>query len=87
MPLAEGPGLRLEGEGVLLSSLRRRGDALEARVVCMSPKAATAVLTGRFVGARAADLLGVPGDALRVDDGRLQLELGPWEIRTVQLAG
>ena len=78
-------GLALEGEGVVLSSVRRRGDALEARVVCADPDARTAVLSGDFAAAREADLLGRPGASLRAESGRVAVELGPWEIKTVQL--
>jgi hypothetical protein len=37
------------------------------------------------VAARAADLLGRPGMELPVAGGALRLDLGAWEIRTVQL--
>jgi alpha-mannosidase len=37
------------------------------------------------VAARAADLLGRPGPELPVTGGSLRLDLGAWEIRTVQL--
>ena len=83
--LGERIGLRLEGRGVVLSALRRRGDWLELRVVCQQPEPATAVVTGRFVEAQAASLLGDAGSSLPVESGKLLLELGPWEIRTVQL--
>ena len=77
--------LAVEGEGVVLSALRRRGDWLELRLVCESPSARRAVVSGVFSEAREADLLGRPNGSLPVDGGRLSLELGPWEIRTVQL--
>ena len=36
-PLGSAAGLRLEGEGVVLTALRRRGDALEARIANETP--------------------------------------------------
>jgi alpha-mannosidase len=49
---AQRTGLELRGEGVLLSALRRRGDLLEARLVCERPGSCSAVLTvdGRELG-------------------------------------
>jgi alpha-mannosidase len=82
---AEETGLVVEGDGVTLSALRRRGGWLELRLVCMRPWAARAVVRGRFDKARTADLRGTPGDSLQVAGGELALELGPWEIRTLQL--
>lgn len=87
LPLGTGAGIRIEGRGVVLSALRRRGEALELRVVCLRPEATTATIVGSFTDARAADLLGQPGDRLPVEAGELRLELGPWEIRTVMLEG
>ncbi len=85
LPLAAGAGLRLDGRGVVLSSLRRRRDGLEVRVVCLHPNASTATLAGSFADAREADLFGQPGDVLPLEAGELRLELQPWEIRTVLL--
>jgi alpha-mannosidase len=81
----EATGLSVEGEGVVLSSLRRRGDWLELRLVCQQPGPSTATVAGGVVAARTADLLGRPGAALPVAGGALRLGLGAWEIRTVQL--
>jgi alpha-mannosidase len=78
-------GLRLAGEGVVLSSLRRRDDHLELRIVNESPATSRATVMLPLAGANAADLLGRPGAELAVNDDRLELDLGPWEIRTVQL--
>jgi mannosylglycerate hydrolase len=78
-------GLELEGPGVVLSALRRRGDWLEARLVCQHPERVTTTLSGEIVEAREADLLGRPGSRLEPDAGALRLELEPWEIRTIQL--
>jgi mannosylglycerate hydrolase len=80
-------GLELAGEGVGLSSLRRRGEWLELRVVCEDPEPRTAVVAGDFREARDADLLGRAGDSLAVHSGTLALDLRPWEIRTIQLRG
>jgi mannosylglycerate hydrolase len=65
--LREQSGLELEGHGVLLSALRRRGPGLEARIVNESPRQRTATLAGqaeellpweiRLVPAGAADAL------------------------------
>jgi mannosylglycerate hydrolase len=54
-------GPQLDGEGVVLSALRRRGRRLEATVACEHPDPVAAVF----------------GDA--------EMDLRPWEIRTVEL--
>jgi alpha-mannosidase len=77
--------LEIAGEGVVLSSLRRRGGWLELRLACESPQPSAAVVSGALREAREADLLGRPGASLPVEGGRLALELEAWEIRTVQL--
>ncbi|HEX7224931.1 MAG TPA: hypothetical protein VF367_05070, partial [Candidatus Limnocylindria bacterium] len=80
------PSLELTGENVVLTSLRRRDDGwLEARIVNLAPVRVAASLRGALETARGADLRGQPGEALSVDDGTLSLDLGPAEIRTVQL--
>ena len=81
----EKTGLEVEGEGVVLSSLRRRDDWLELRLVCQHPDPVTATVAGGIAAAREADLLGRAGPELPVTGGALRLELGAWEIRTVQL--
>jgi mannosylglycerate hydrolase len=81
----EGHGLSVEGAGVVLSSLRRRGDWLELRLACQHPSPVTATVAGGVVAARAADLLGRPGPDLPVAGGALRLDLRAWEVRTVQL--
>ena len=81
----EGHGLWIGGEGVMLSSLRRRGDWLELRLVCQQPQPVAATVGGGLVAAREADLLGRPGADLSVADGTLRLDLRAWEIRTLQL--
>jgi hypothetical protein len=58
-------GLELRGAGVLLTALRRRGEVLEARLVCERSEPCSATLI--------------------VDDRELDIELGPWEIRAVEV--
>ncbi|HEY2958831.1 MAG TPA: glycoside hydrolase family 38 C-terminal domain-containing protein [Actinomycetota bacterium] len=82
---AEASGLEVTGEGVVLSSLRRRNLYLELRLVCEHPEATVATVTGPFDAARRADLLGRPGEPLPVSGRTLRLPLQPWEIATVQL--
>jgi alpha-mannosidase len=86
-PPPSSPGLAVEGAGVTLSALRRRGDWLELRLAAQhpAPAAATVTVGGRLVAAREADLLGRPGDDLPVAGDTLRLNLAAWEIRTVQL--
>jgi alpha-mannosidase len=81
----ERAGLSVDGAGVVLSSLRRRGDWLELRLACQHPSPTTATIGGGLVAARAADLLGRPGPDLPVAGGALRLDLRAWEVRTVQL--
>jgi hypothetical protein len=66
--------------------VRRRADGwIEVRVVNLAPDPRTAVLRGALTSAREASILGEPGGALPVDGGALRLDLGPAEIRTVQV--
>jgi alpha-mannosidase len=79
-------GLRVDGRGIVLSALRRRGDWLEVRLVLEGSEPVEAALRGSFHEARRVDLLGRPGEALPIaEPGLLRLELGPWEIATVRL--
>ena len=84
-PSAPVPGLRIEGPGVVLSSVRRRGEWLEVRVVNEGAEARTATVRMPLEEARDADLLGRPRDPLPLDAAGLAVVLGPWEIRTIQL--
>jgi Glycosyl hydrolases family 38 N-terminal domain/Alpha mannosidase middle domain/Glycosyl hydrolases family 38 C-terminal domain len=77
----------LEVDGAVLTALRRRDDWLELRLVRELPEAGTATVRGEFAEAREANLLGIPGAELDVRPGELVLELGAWEIRTVQFRG
>jgi hypothetical protein len=54
-------------------------------VVREHPEAGTATVSGPFTTARACDLLGRPGPPVPTAGGTLQLDLHPWEIRTLQL--
>jgi mannosylglycerate hydrolase len=86
--LAPGPGLRLAGDGVVLSALRRRGDWLEIRLVAEHPAPTTAFLHARepFAAALEVDLLGRTGAELPIEpDGSIALALGPWAIRTIRI--
>ena len=80
-----GLGMAVEGDGVVMTALRRRGEWLELRLVAERATATEAVVRGPFDAARDADLLGRPLGSLATDGGILRLTLGPWEIRTVQL--
>jgi Glycosyl hydrolases family 38 N-terminal domain/Alpha mannosidase middle domain/Glycosyl hydrolases family 38 C-terminal domain len=81
-----GEGLDVAGDGVLLSALRQRDDRIEARILNLRPDRTVATIRGAFATAREADLLGRPGpDLVLREGGRLDLELGPWAFRTIQL--
>ena len=82
------PGLSLEGDGVVLSALRRRDSWLEARVIAQTDRATEARIRGRPIrDAHDVDLLGRRLGNLDVGaDGSLTLALGPWEIRTIRFA-
>jgi mannosylglycerate hydrolase len=82
---AVGGGLEIEGDGVVLTALRRRGEWLELRLVAETAAATEVVVRGAFDEARDADLLGRPLGSLATETGTLHVALGPWEIRTVQL--
>ncbi len=86
----EGAGedaLRLDGDQVALTSLRRRdGGWLEVRIVNLAADRRGASLGPGVLEAREVDLRGTPGAPMAVDsDGSLALDLGPAEIRTMQL--
>ena len=80
-------GIRVESPDVTVSSIRRvvdehRGPGTEVRLIAMSDAGAAARLTGAFTEATTVDLLGRAfGTTSAV--GGLELDLGPWEIRTV----
>ncbi|MEU7898469.1 alpha-mannosidase [Nonomuraea sp. NPDC049152] len=74
-------GLTVKGEGVVMTSLRRRDGWKELRVVAMTGSDTMARIEGDFTEARRADLRGRPGDP--VDAARLPLRA--WEIATIQV--
>jgi mannosylglycerate hydrolase len=78
-------GLRLDGDGVVLSAVYQRDGWLEARLVCERPSPVRARLEGGISAAREADLLGHPGARLPVTRGGVDLDLGPFQIRTLHL--
>lgn len=83
-------GLRVDGEDVLVSALRRvtddqHGSGTEVRLTAMSDRAATTVrVTGSFSEAATVDLLGRTISRTQVQDA-LELVLGPWEIHSLVL--
>ncbi|MFI5881278.1 alpha-mannosidase [Streptomyces sp. NPDC051554] len=82
-------GLRVDGEDVLVSAVRRviddeHGSGTEVRLTAMRDTASTVRVTGAFAEADTVDLLGRTISRTRVQD-ELELALGPWEIRTVVL--
>ncbi|MEU6038382.1 alpha-mannosidase [Actinomadura sp. NPDC047616] len=79
-------GIEVEGEGVALTSVRRRDDGwTELRLVALHPAPTTAVVRGAFGEATRADLRGRPGEVLPVDGGAVSLPLRPWEIATLRV--
>lgn len=85
-PRAGEEGLDVDGEDLDLSALRRRDDGwLELRIVNLAQDTRRAVVRGGLSEAREASLRGEPGVAIAVADGAITLELGPAEIRTVQV--
>lgn len=82
-------GLRVDGEDVLVSAVRRviddeHGSGTEVRLTAMRDTASTVRVTGAFTEAVTVDLLGRTISRTQVRD-ELELALGPWEIRTVVL--
>jgi alpha-mannosidase len=80
-------GLRVEGDRVVLSAVRRRADDLEVRVVNQGDEPRRAKLVVDAISAHDTDLLGRPGAGLAVGPDGVELDLGPWEIRTVSVRG
>jgi len=68
-----------------MTSLRRRGDALELRLVNESGEGKRAVIRGSFTSTATVDLLGRPQGDERTCSGVVERLLGPWEIATIQL--
>lgn len=83
-PLTQAEGLTVTGEGIVMSSLRRRDEWLELRIVAQHDEPTLATVED-IRAARRADLLGRAGAAIPLDNDRLELPMRPWEIATVQL--
>jgi alpha-mannosidase len=77
-------GIRVDGADVAVSSIRRVADGVEVRLIAMTDTGSTARVTGSFTAAVTVDLLGRPLSENPVADG-VDLDLGPWEIRTIVL--
>ena len=70
-------GLAIEGDGVVLTALRRRGEWLELRLVAETARPHRGRRSaGRFDEARDADLLGRPIGSLAAEPGALHVALG-----------
>jgi alpha-mannosidase len=78
-------GLAVEGEGVVLTALRRRAGALELRLVNESPEPTRALVRGAFTSVMDVDLLGRAQDGGQPCAGFAERDLGPWEIVTLHL--
>jgi mannosylglycerate hydrolase len=78
-------GLSVSGPGVVLTSLRRRDDALELRLVNETDAPRTARIEGPFRSLARTDLLGRPIGQAAVAEASAEVALGPWEIVTLQL--
>jgi alpha-mannosidase len=79
---ADRAGVSVEGDDLLVPSIRRVPGGTEVRVVAMSDAGANARLSGAFTEATTVDLLGRPLSTVSAV-GELELDLGRWEIRTV----
>jgi len=84
---ADTSGLRVDGADVLVSCVRRAADddcgpGTELRLVAMSDTGSAVRVTGPFSEAVTVDLLGRPLATTPAADG-LDLNLAPWEIRTL----
>lgn len=82
-------GLRVDGQDVLVSSIRRVtddefGNGTEVRLTAMRDSAVAVRVTGAFSEATTVDLLGRPLSRTEAAN-ELELALGAWEIRTVVL--
>ncbi|MEO8462691.1 MAG: alpha-mannosidase, partial [Chloroflexota bacterium] len=78
-------GLSIEGTGVVLSALRRRGGWLEVRLVAQGNEQTEATVRGSFHEARGVDLLGRDTGPLPCSQSLLRLPMGAWEIATIRL--
>ncbi|HVA84860.1 MAG TPA: hypothetical protein VNF73_00940, partial [Candidatus Saccharimonadales bacterium] len=78
-------GFSIEGAGVVLSALCRRGEGLLLRLVAEHATPTEAIVRGDFREAWSVDLLGREGAPLRCGESLLRLPMGAWEIATVLL--
>lgn len=78
-------GLEVEGDGVVMTSLRRRDDWLELRLVAEHPRPVSTTVRGGLAAGRTCDLLGRPSEVLDVEEGELSIILQPWQIATLQV--
>jgi alpha-mannosidase len=83
---ARGRGLAIEGDGIVMTALRRVAGVLELRIVNETPEERQAVVRGGFAKAWSAGLAGGRGAERACEGGTLTLDLGPWEIATLHLA-
>jgi alpha-mannosidase len=79
-------GIEVGGAGVVASAIRSRDDGTEIRLVAMSATPTTATVVGAYENAQRTDLLGRPLGPVDVAGGRVELDLGPWEIATLRLS-
>jgi alpha-mannosidase len=73
----------VSGTGVVTSSLRRVEGGVEIRLVAMTAEPTRATVTGPFTRTDRTDLLGRLLEQIPSGDGRLTLDLAPWEIATI----
>jgi alpha-mannosidase len=80
-------GFEVTGDGVAVSALRPVEHGVELRLVAMTDRPTTAVVSAPAVtAARRTDLLGRPAADLPVRDGAVTVPLSPWEIATVRVS-
>ncbi|MCU1597943.1 MAG: Alpha-mannosidase, partial [Glaciihabitans sp.] len=75
-------GIAVDGDDIAVSSVRSVDGGTELRIVAMSPKPATATISGGFETVATVDLLGRELDRVSAP-GSLALALAPWEIRSI----
>ncbi|WP_345630034.1 glycoside hydrolase family 38 N-terminal domain-containing protein [Rugosimonospora acidiphila] len=80
-------GVRVDGAGVAVSTIRRTDNGIEVRLVAMSDGPVAATVTGPFTEVETIDLLGGPLGTQPATEGRHELRLAPWEIRSIVLRG
>ncbi|MDQ1573240.1 MAG: 2-O-(6-phospho-alpha-D-mannosyl)-D-glycerate hydrolase [Actinomycetota bacterium] len=78
-------GIAVDGDDIAVSSVRSVDGGTELRIVAMSPKPATATISGGFETVATVDLLGRELDRVSAP-GSLALALAPWEIRSIAVS-